>query len=203
MYTFTVESLESRTLMSVDTTVNADLSAIYADIAAIKAGTTTDTRTSTADQHKLAATLAPVSKPNAALLKSLAKEYKTALGRLQTLEKITTVLNTDTTHTASSLEQPNGNKVLVAVGKLEKEEHSFASVPLFDALAAAVASTGTEEMTIGSSNPNNAALTAALPAIEADAAAINTAFDTQGNQLITDINAFDTEALNIVAGVAS
>jgi hypothetical protein len=203
MSTFAVESLESRTLMSATTTVNADLSAIYADIAAIKAGVPTDATTSAADQHTLAATLAPVSKPNAALLKTLAKGYKTALASLHTLEKIATVLNADTTHTASSLEGTSDKKTLVDVGKLEKEEHLFATTPVFAALSADAASTGTDEVTIGSNNPNNAALTAALPAVEADTAALSTTFDAQGNQLVTDINAFDTEVLNIVSGVAS
>jgi hypothetical protein len=201
-----VETLEVRTLMSV--TLASLTAQVSADVVAINASISAAAAKSTKDQHTLAAILHPLNAANSALLKTLGQDYKSALAILHTMQKITTTIGADTKHaelavlsalnhkmTAKAVAQMNA-----ALGKLSKEDNYFVSPAIFNAFYNAVPAPGNEEITIGSSNEANAALSAALPAIEADARELQTTSYAKFNALVMDVSAFATAIVDNVSG---
>lgn len=181
---------------------------IQSDVATSKATVTASGKISAADQHTLAADLGHASKANAALLKTLGKDFKAALANIKSmqaranligntdLKKAVAALSTTIAHNLSAKTLAVANK---ALAKLSADDNAFVSPTVFNAFYAVTATPQTDEGTIGTSNPDNTALAAALPALQAEAN-FSTALYPQFNALVMDISTFATAITNTYPG---
>jgi hypothetical protein len=196
--TITIEYLERRRLLAQ--TIGQLVTEITRDVASIKATVTASNKISATDQHALAAKLHPASAANATLLKALKKDFGASLANtrsdatlasligLTDVKKAEAAVQTAAKHKFSTATLASANK---ALAKLSKDDNAFVSTSFVNAFYSLTAVPQTDEAAIGSANPQNASLTAALPALEARANFSNTLFP-EFNSLVQDVSAYAT-----------
>ncbi len=198
MFSVAIEGLEPRTLMAQ--TIGDIITQIRADVAASKATVAASAKIATADQHTLAADLGPKTKANSALLKILGKDFKASLANIKAMQvRANLIGNIDLNKAAFAVNKAINQKFSAkslalankALAKLSADDNAFVSPTVFNAFYAVTATPQTDEGTIGTSNPDNTALTAALPALTAEAN-FSTALYPQFNALVMDISTFAT-----------
>jgi hypothetical protein len=196
--TITVEYLECRRLQAQ--TIGQFVAEIAHDVASIKTTVLASNRISTADQRALAAKLHPASPANATLLKAMKKDLSASLANVRAdaaltnligltdVKKAEAAVQTAAKHKFSPSTLASANK---ALAKLSKDDNAFVSTSFVNAFYSATAVPQTDEVAIGSGNPQNASLTAALPALEARANFSNTLFP-EFDALVQGVSAFAT-----------
>jgi hypothetical protein len=206
MVTVVFESLESRRLMSQ--TLGQLLTSIQGNVASTKTTAAASVKISTTDQHALAVDLRPVSNANAVLLKKLEKDFNAALANVRAnlklaaeigvadMNKANAAVATTTKHSLSKPTLALANK---ALAKLSKDDNAFVSTASVNAFYTLTAVPATDEASIGTSNTQNAKLSAALSALEARANFSTTLFP-EFNALVQNIATFATFVTSHVAG---
>jgi len=201
-----IESLEARTLMAQ--TVGQLVTQIAGDVAASKATVAASAKIASADQHTLSVDLLKTGKANAALLKTLGKDFRAALANIRGMQVIANKIGvTDMRKAAAAIQTAvNHNlsaKTLAAANKalaqLAKDDNTFVSGTVFNAFYSVTAVPANDEETIRSSNPTNTTLLVALPPLEARAN-FSSALYPQFDALVEDISTFATYIVNNIPG---
>jgi hypothetical protein len=204
---FAVESLESRRLLADPVGLLA--AQVGADVTAIKSSIAVLAKQSTQDQRLIAAALHNTGKTNAGLLKTLASDYKAAIGNLHTMQKLAIAIGVkDTKHAAAAtkaaikqnLSTKSVAKMNAALATLSTDDNEFVSTSVVSAFYTTTGAPGNELITIASNNTTNLALNSKLTSIQADQAELTNTPYSHFNTLVTDVSAFATYVINHVSG---